>query len=41
MIAYPELRLVYADFKLNRINRENSLGLASDDQTGVGLIYQY
>lgn len=32
---------VYADYKLNRINKDNNLGIASDDQTGLGLTYQF
>ncbi len=32
---------VYVDYKLNRINKDNNLGLASDDQTGLGMTYQF
>ncbi|MGD8105121.1 porin [Pantoea sp. FN0302] len=32
---------IYADYKLNRISSNNQLGLAHDDQTGLGLTYQF
>jgi len=32
---------VYVDYKLNRLNKDNSLGIASDDQTGLGITYQF
>lgn len=32
---------VYADYKLNRIDSDNNLGIASDDQLGLGLTYQF
>ncbi|QDY44380.1 porin [Candidatus Pantoea soli] len=32
---------VYVDYKLNRVNKDNVLGIAHDDQTGLGLTYQF
>lgn len=32
---------VYVDYKLNRIDKDNNLAIASDDQTGLGLTYQF
>ncbi|MCI1034749.1 porin [Raoultella terrigena] len=32
---------VYTDYKLNRIDSDNSLGIASDDRLGLGLTYQF
>ncbi len=31
----------YADYKINRLDDNNPLGIASDDQFGVGLTYQF
>lgn len=32
---------VYVDYKLNQMKSDNGLGIASDDQTGLGITYQF